>query len=58
MLCYYVPALHNTMIGSDVVVIIYFFIEKVPLCTDPFNCFMFVLNIGMRAGGGVGDAII
>ena len=35
-----------------------FFIGKVPLCTDPFNCFMFVLNIGMRAGGGVGDTII
>ena len=31
--------------------------EKISLCTDTFGCFLTVLNLGLRNGGGIGDAI-
>ena len=27
------------------------------LCDSPIHCFMFVVNIGLRSGGGVGDSV-
>ena len=27
------------------------------VCSTAFNCFMFVCNIGLRSGGGVGEPI-
>ena len=32
-------------------------IADIPLCTDAFNCFMYVINIGLRSGGGVGEPL-
>jgi len=46
MLAYYNTTLHSSMKGQDM-----------PICTDPFNCFMFIVNLGMRSGGGVGDQL-
>lgn len=29
-----------------------------PICDTPIMCFMFVVNVGLRAGGGVGEPLI
>ena len=31
--------------------------ENLYLCDTPIHCFMFVVNIGLRSGGGVGDNV-
>ena len=49
MFSFYNPALHKTMILSE---------DNKPICYNPVNCFCFVLNLGMRSGGGIGDLII
>ena len=49
MLGYYSQVLHKTMDLLE---------EDVPICDDAFNCLMFVVNMGLRAGGGVGEPLI
>lgn len=29
-----------------------------PICDTPIMCFMYVVNVGLRAGGGVGEPLI
>ena len=48
MLAYYNEALHATLVGLNV---------KGPVCTDGFNCFLAISNMGLRAGGGFGDIV-
>lgn len=48
MLAYYEPILHSTITLNSM---------RVPICINPINCFIFVVNLGIRAGGGIGDVI-
>jgi len=34
------------------------FEDNKPICNDPLNCFLFVLNLSLRSGGGIGDPLI
>ena len=45
---YYSQTIHATMKLLEM---------DAPICIDPFNCYMFVTNLGLRAGGGVGDPL-
>lgn len=31
---------------------------EVPICDTPLMCFIYVLNLGLRSGGGVGEPLI
>lgn len=31
---------------------------EVPVCDTPLMCFMYVVNVGLRSGGGVGEPLI
>ena len=46
MVGYYNNDLHSTMQPVD---------YDTEFCVDPLNCFIYVLNVGLRAGGGVGE---
>ena len=46
MIAFYDPIVHSTINNNQM---------GIPLCIDAFNCFLFAVNMGLRAGGGVGD---
>lgn len=52
MFGFYSQTLHSTMIAAFNTAG-----YEVPLCVDPLNCFMMMLNMGLRAGGGIGDIL-
>ena len=49
MIGYYINEINTTIIDAT---------YTVSFCEDPLNCFFYVVNIGLRAGGGVGDSKI
>ena len=49
MIGYYTTVLRGTFVYENS--------PNLPVCNNPIQCFAFVLNIGLRFGGGIGEAI-
>jgi len=48
MVAYYGPYVRSSMDTVE---------YEVPICDTPIMCFMYVINIGLRSGGGVGEPL-
>lgn len=52
MIAFYNPDLHSTLILDG-----YTDQNVTPVCSYPWECFLFIVNAGLRQGGGVGDLL-
>jgi hypothetical protein len=46
MIGFYNNDIHSTIIPVE---------YDTEFCVTPFNCFIYVINVGLRAGGGIGE---